>query len=91
MKCTFKLSIFLPCLKSVVLRSISSVVFAAKASSLATSGTKVVEIVISGRNFVVVLVVGVVVIIGGGALVTSGGVSGNLEVDVPTSERLVIL
>jgi hypothetical protein len=76
----------------VVLRSISSVVFATEVSSLSTSGATVVEIVISGRNFVVVvLVAGVVVIIGGGAVVTSGGVSGNLEVDVPASERPVVL
>jgi hypothetical protein len=75
----------------VVLRSISRVVFATEVSSIATSGPKVVEIVISGRKFVVVLVAVVVVIVGAGAVVTSSGVSGNFEVDVPASERSVVL
>jgi hypothetical protein len=73
-----------------VLRSISSVVFPGEVSSLATSGAKVVEVITSGRNVVVVLVA-VVVIIGVDVVVISGGVSGNLEVDVPAPERPVIL
>jgi hypothetical protein len=64
---------------------------AAEVFSPVTSGATVVEIVISGRKFVVVLLAGVVVIIGADAVVTSGGVSGNLEVDVPVSQRTVIL
>lgn len=77
---------FLPCLKSVVLRSISSV-----SSSLDTSGAAVVEDATCGRNVVLmVVVVVVVVVVVFGVVVVSGGVSGNLEVDVPASERPVI-
>ena len=78
---------FLPCLKSVVLRSKSSV-----SSSLGTSGAAAVEDVPSGRDVVLmVVVVVVVVVVVFGVVVISGGVSGNLEVDVPVSERPVLL
>ena len=79
---------FLPCLKSVVLRSISSV-----SSSLDTSGAAVVEDATCGRKVVLmaVVVVVVVVVVVFGVVVVSGCVSGNPEVDVPASERPVIL
>lgn len=80
-------TVFLPCLKSVVLRSKSSV-----SSSLGSSGAAVVEDVTSGRNVVLmVVVVVVVVVVVLGVVVISGDVSGNLEVDVPVSERPVVL
>ena len=84
---TLSYTLFLPCLKSVVLRSISSV-----SSSLTTSGTAVLEDVTSGRNAVVMVVVVVVPVAAVVAIVVIfGGVSGNLEVDVPVSERPVVL
>jgi hypothetical protein len=77
---------FLPCLKSVLLRSISSV-----SSSLRTSGAAVVENITSGRSVVVtVVVVGVVVVVVGVEVIFDG-VSGNLEVVVPASEKPVLL
>ena len=89
-------TMFLPCLKSVLLRSKSSV-----SSSLSTSVPAVVEDVTSGRNVVLmvvvvvvvvaVVVVVVVVVVVLGVVVISGDVSGNLEVDVPASERPVVL
>jgi hypothetical protein len=66
--------------------------FAAEVSPLAASGATVVKIVFSGRNVVVVVPVAVVVVIVGvGVVVTSGEVSGNIEVDVPASERPMVL
>lgn len=65
--------------------------FAAEVSPLATSGATVVKIVFSGRNVVAVLVIVVVVIVGVGVVVTSGEVSENIEVDVPASERPMVL
>lgn len=80
-------TLFLPCLKSVVLRSKSRV-----SSSLGSSGKAVVEDVTSGRNVVLmVVVVVVVIVVVFGVVVISGGMSGNLEVDVPVSERPVVL
>jgi len=80
-------TVSLPCLKSVVLRSKSSV-----STSLDTSGAAVVDEVASGRNVVLmVVVVVVVVVVIFGVVVISGGVSGNLEVDVPVSEGPVVL
>ena len=61
-------------------------------SSLGTSGAAAVEDVTSGRDVVLmVVVVVVVVVVVFGVVVISGGVSGNLEVDVPVSERPVLL
>lgn len=70
-------------------------------SSLSTSVPAVVEDVTSGRNVVLmvvvvvvvvaVVVVVVVVVVVLGVVVISGDVSGNLEVDVPASERPVVL
>jgi hypothetical protein len=52
----------------------------------------VVEDVTSGCNVVLmVVVVAVVVVVVFGVVIISGGVSGNLEVDVPVSERPVVL
>jgi hypothetical protein len=66
--------------------------FVAEVSALVTSGATVVKIIFSGRNVVIaVFVVVVVVIVGVGVVVTSGEVSGNIEVDVPASERPMLL
>lgn len=60
-------------------------------SSLGTSGPGVVQDVTSGRNVVLmVVVVAVVVVVVLGVVVISGDVSGNLEVDVPVSERPMV-
>lgn len=71
-----------------MLRSKSCVAFVVGMTSLVTFDTSVVEIVASGRKVVVVVDV---VLVRVEAVVISGGMSGNLEVDVPTSDWPVLL
>lgn len=68
-----------------MLRSKSCVAFVVGVSSLVTFDASVVETVTSGRKVVRVVVVVIVVVIRVEVVVISGGMSGNMEVVVPTA------